>query len=384
MSFIFHLPTRLYFGRPASVALNQALSMHRAQRVLLVSDSGLVRLGMVEEIRAGLAINNRSVQVFANVSSNPTTQEVAEGLDAAMGFRAQAIVALGGGSVIDVGKAIAMLMTNGGEYADYLWHGKRIVKRSLPMAAVPTTAGTGSEVSRVAVIVDPENPFKKGVLSPLMFPHDAVIDPELTLGMPLWLTASTGMDAFTHALEAYLGHRSHPFTDKLALAALETIWWALPASAADGRNIHAREAMMMAALWAGIAMDHAGLGLVHALSGPITSRFHLHHGMTNAMLLPHVLRFNMMAISLERRRHLNRIMGLSENAPGEALVRHIDDFIHDLGLSTDPKHMVPDMDDGVLDAIVKDAMKMAMMRNNPRPVDEESCRALLLDMMRGD
>ncbi|NJN99230.1 MAG: iron-containing alcohol dehydrogenase, partial [Anaerolineales bacterium] len=129
-------------------------------------------------------------------------------------------------------------------------------------------AGTGSEVSRVAVIVDPANPFKKGVLSPLMFPHAAIVDPELTRSLPPRLTAATGMDAFIHALECYIGRRANPYTDQFCLAALETIWTALPQAVSNGQDMAARQAMLLAALWGGTAMDHAGLGLIHALSGP--------------------------------------------------------------------------------------------------------------------
>ena len=384
MPLVFDSPTRLYFGRPASIALNQALSVHRLQRVLLISDLGLVRSGMVAEVQSGLAINNRRVHLFANVSSNPTTTEVAQGLSQAKSFRAQAIVALGGGSVIDVGKAIAMLMTNGGEYGDYQWKGKRVTKRSLPLVAVPTTAGTGSEVSRVAVITDPERPIKKGVRDRLMIPHDAIIDPELTMSMPLWLTAATGIDAFTHALEAFLGRRAHPFTDQLALNAMETVLWALPAAVAHGQDIRAREAMMMAALWGGKAMDHAGLGLIHALSGPLTTHFHLHHGITNAMLLPHVVHFNLTAIPRDRRRRLNRALGLAENASGDKLVQHLTDFVHGLGLSTNATHLISDFDEALLDVLVDEAMDMVMMSNNPRSVSRENCRALLAEIMTGD
>ncbi len=332
--FTYHLPTKVIFGLPALEALDSELNLLAAQRVLLVSDPGLVAIGLVERFQAGLSTNGREIVPFTDVSSNPTSTEVAAGLAIAREIGAQTIIALGGGSPIDVGKGIATLLANGGSYSDYQWGGEQIKQRSLPLLAVPTTAGTGSEVSKVAVIVDPERPFKKGVLNPLMFPHAAVLDPELTRSLPPSLTAATGIDAFTHALEAYTGLRANPYTDMLAQSALEKIWWALPRAVADGGDMEARAAMMMASTWAGTAMDHAGLGLIHSLSGPLTGALHLHHGLTNAILLPPVLRFNLPAIAPGRLAYLKQTFGLAPESPDEALVDTLTRFVNDLGLPT--------------------------------------------------
>lgn len=375
--FTYHLPTKIIFGQPAIDALRAELTTLACKRVLLVSDPGLAEIGLVEMITNGARDEGRVITPFTEISSNPTSDEVAAGLALAQEIDAQAIIALGGGSPIDVGKGIAMLMTNGGDYADYQWGGKQIERRSLPLLALPTTAGTGSEVSKVAVIVDPERPFKKGVLHPLMFPHAAVLDPELTRSLPPALTAATGIDALTHALEAYTGRRATPYTDLLALAALEAMAWALPAAVADGNNMAARAAMLLAATWAGTAMDHAGLGLIHSLSGPITGAFHLHHGLANAILLPHVLRFNLAAISSVRIVRLNRIFGLDLDAPGEALVDKLADFVRDLGLPTELAEVADLSGLGDLTGLVDDTLRMAMTPNNPRPVAATDVKTLL-------
>ncbi|MBX7234080.1 MAG: iron-containing alcohol dehydrogenase [Caldilineales bacterium] len=380
MSFTYHLPTKIIFGQPALEALRAELAALQAERVLLVSDAGLARIGLVEQFRAGLSDDGRQVGAFADIGTNPTTAEVTAGLAQAQDLNSQAIVALGGGSAIDVAKAIAMLMANGGSYADYQWGGKAISQRSLPLLATPTTAGTGSEVTKVAVIVDPERPFKKGVLNPLMFPHAAIIDPELTRSLPLLLTAATGMDAFSHALESYTGRRANPYTDQFALAALETIGWALPRAVTDGNDMQAREAMMLAAVWAGTAMDHAGLGLIHSLSGPLTGALHLHHGLANAILLPHVLRFNLPAIPPDRRRRLNTITGLAADAPGETLVDHLVGFLRGLGL-TARLDEVSDLS-GLSDfsGLAADTLRMAMTPNNPRTVTAGDVETILAQL----
>lgn len=371
--FTYHLPTKILFGQPAIDALRAELTTLACKRVLLVSDPGLAEIGLAEMITNGARDEGRVITPFTEISTNPTTAEVAAGLALAQEIDAQAVIALGGGSPIDVGKGIAMLLANGGDYADYQWGGKSITHKSLPLLALPTTAGTGSEVSKVAVIVDPDRPFKKGVLSPHLFAHAAILDPELTRSLPPRLTAATGSDALTHALEAYTGRRATPYTDLLALAALEAIAWALPRAVADGADMTARAAMLLAATWAGSAMDHAGLGLIHALSGPITGALHLHHGLANAILLPHVLRFNLPAIPADRLARLNRIFGLDPAAPGEALVAVLADFVRDLGLPTqlDPPHL-PD-----LPGLIDDTLRMAMTPNNPRPVTAGDVKTLL-------
>lgn len=375
MPFTYFLPTKIIFGQAAVESLRAEL---RAERVLLVSDAGLAQIGLVEQFRAGLSEGGRQIVAFAAISTNPTTAEVAAGLARAQEMEAQTLVALGGGSAIDVAKAIAMLMANGGSYADYQWGGRPISQPGLPLLAVPTTAGTGSEVTKVAVIVDPERPFKKGVLSPLMFPRAAIIDPELTRSLPPLLTAATGMDALSHALEAYSGRRANPHTDQLALAALETIRWALPRAAADGADMGAREAMMLAALWAGTAMDHAGLGLIHSLSGPLTGALHLHHGLANAILLPHVLRFNLPAISPDRRRRLSSLFGLSAD---DALAETLAMFVQGLGLPTRLADVVDLTDLADLTGIIEDTLRMAMTPNNPRPVAAADIETILAQMM---
>jgi alcohol dehydrogenase len=380
MTFTYYLPTKIIFGQPALEAVKAELAVLKAERVLFVSDPGLVQLGLVDKFQTSLNEAGRVVATFTEVSSNPTTVEVAAGLALAREQNAQALVALGGGSAIDVAKAVAMLMTNSGSYSDYQWGGRWISERSLPLLAVPTTAGTGSEVSRVAVIVDPDKPFKKGVLSQQMFPHAAIIDPELTRSLPPQLTAATGMDAFIHALECYIGRRANPYTDQFCLAALETAWTALPQAVANGSDMSARQAMMLAALWGGTAMDHAGLGLIHSLSGPLTGHLHLHHGLANALILPYAMRFNLPAVPPERVQRLNQAFGLPVDTKDENLVASLTQFIHDLGLPTHLGELNQPLEGVDWAAIAEETTRMVLLQNNPRPVTAADCEALLAQM----
>ncbi len=378
--FTFDLKTKIVFGQPAKAALPAELSALGVARVLVVSDPGLEKLGLVADLIAALKAEEITAVPFTQVTSNPTTAEVAAGLDLAQTEKTTAVVALGGGSPIDVAKGIALLLANGGTYADYQWGGKPITKRSAPLIAIPTTAGTGSEVSKVAVIVDPANSFKKGVLSPLMFPHIAIADPDLTLGLPPHLTATTGMDAFIHALEAYVGQRANPFTDQFALAAMRAAYEFLPRAVAAGQDREARSQMMLAALWGGIAMDQGGLGLVHSLSGPLSGYGHLHHGLSNALILPYALRFNIPDIAPERLEMIKSIFGPDKSQNAEELFTAVKAFVQDLGLPTTLAEIDIQLDEAQRNALAEETLKMVLIHNNPRMPAVEDCAALLKEM----
>lgn len=378
--FTYHLPTKVIFGQPADQALVETVDTLGLNRLLLVSDPGLVALGLVAHFERILSRKGLTVTTFCDLSTNPTTDSVHQALAALKAGRVQAVIALGGGSPIDVAKAAAMLATNGGGYADYQWGGRAITQPSLPLIAIPTTAGTGSEVSKVAVIVDKENPFKKGVLSPHMFARAAILDPALTVDLPPHLTAATGIDALTHALEAYVGQRTNPYTDLLALEALRTIWQSLPRVVAHGDDEAARSKMLLASLWAGTAMDHAGLGLIHALSGPLTGKLHLHHGLANGLILPHVLRFNLPDIEPERLQTLKALVGLSPDEADRALVEAVSDFVVRLGLPVRLSDLDLTLGEADRDVVARETTRMVLLNNNPRTASAADCRDLLIRM----
>ena len=382
MTFSIYLPTKIIYNWPVVAALPAVLAELHASRVLLVHDPVVGQLGWVERIGVRLRGAGCRLSCFSDVSSNPTAGEVAAGLDVARSQAAEAVVALGGGSVLDVAKAIAMLVANGSSYADYLLDGRSIVQRSLPVVAVPTTAGSGSEVSKATAIVVPGSPARQWLASPLMYPTLALLDPELTRSLPAFSTAATGIHALAHALEAYLGRQANLFTDQLAVTALQAAWMFLPRAVADGNDIAARQGMLLAALWAGIATDQAGLGLVHALSGPLTTHLHCHEGVANALVLPHALRLNLPAVPAARRQRLNRLFGLPAEADGEALSGRLSQFVTYLQLPTRLKElgMPPEGFDWA--ALAAEAMRMNSIANNVYPVTANECQGIL-DQARG-
>ncbi len=379
--FDFHLTTRISWRTPVHDAVPEAVSALGAQRVLVVTDPGIVATGLTQRIESALTSSGVSVSSFTDVGSNPTTHHVVMACETAIDTGAEALIAVGGGSAMDTAKAAAMLLTNGGNYSDYQWDGAPITQRSHPLIAVPTTAGTGSEVTKVAVISDENEPFKKGVLSPLMYARVAILDPEVTLGLPDGLTAATGIDAFIHALEAFTGKHTNPVSDILATESLRLCWKNLPKATDDGSDIEARSQMMLAALFGGMAMDQSGLGLVHALSGAVCSRLHLHHGLANASLLPVVFRFNVGHIPVDRRQRLATIFDLPADADSETMVDSVTGFVRSIGLPTDLSAHRDSLDPAALDSIAEQSMRMVMVHNNPRPTDIDDCRSLIEAML---
>jgi 4-hydroxybutyrate dehydrogenase len=287
----FTFPNRILFGAGASRLLAAELVRLEIRRPLVVADPGLIATGLVGQLVEGL--EGQSF-IFSDIQSNPTEDNVLAGLDRYQNAQCDGVVGMGGGSPIDAAKAIRLLVTHPGRFADYDFTrgGQDKIKVAMPpMVAVPTTAGTGSEAGRGTLIQLPQTGRKTIALSTYLLPSAAICDPDLTFGLPPALTAATGMDAFTHCIESYLSTTFHPMCDGIAVEGLRYISKGLETAVRDGSNADARHAMMMGALLGGISF-HKGLGVVHALSHALGCEGRVHHGTLNAILLPHALRFN--------------------------------------------------------------------------------------------
>jgi len=287
----FTFPTRILFGNGARTSLAAELGRLGVTRPMVVTDTGVLAAGLVAEVIRPSEVN----AVFeSQIHSNPTEDDVLAGLDRYREEDCDGLIGLGGGSSIDAAKAIRLLVSHPGRLADYdltLGGQDRIRSDMPPMLAIPTTAGTGSEVGRGALIQLPQTGRKSALLSQFLLPPAAICDPELTRSLPAILTAGTGMDAFTHCVESYLSTAFHPICDGIAVEGLRYISKGLEAAVRDGTNAEARVAMMMGALLGGISF-HKGLGVVHSLSHALGSEGRVHHGTLNAILLPHSLRYN--------------------------------------------------------------------------------------------
>ncbi len=258
---------------------------------LIVTDAFLANIGLAGGLRDLMLAAGIQCQVFAGAVPDPTTDAVEKGVASFLAGRHDSLVSLGGGSPIDTAKAIGMLVANKGRVRDYKVP-NAIPKTGPPHVAIPTTAGTGSEVTRFAVISDSINEEKMLIAGSVLVPSAAIVDYELTMSMPRRLTADTGTDSLTHAIEAYVSRKANPFTDTFALSAMKIIWAELPIAFRQPDNQAAREGMMLAATLAGIAFSNASVALVHGMSRPIGFFFHVPHGLSNAMLLPTVTQFS--------------------------------------------------------------------------------------------
>jgi alcohol dehydrogenase class IV len=350
-------------------------------RPLVVTDPGLARLPVVARVASLLEAGGLPTRVFSDVKGNPVGNNVTDGVAAYRLHGADGVVALGGGSALDVGKAVALMVGQSRPLWDYEdrddWWTRIDGDRIAPILAVPTTSGTGSEVGRASVITNDETHRKIIIFHPRMLPGRVIADPELTVGLPPTLTAWTGMDALSHNLEAYFAPGFHPMADGIALegARLAFVW--LRAAVADGANVEAR-AMMMAASSMGAAAFQKGLGGMHALAHPIGARHDTHHGLTNAIVMPWVLRWNQAYIE-ERAARLARLCGFGDDFASllDAVLAlradlGIPDTMSAVGLTS--AH-VPDLIPGVVDD--------PSASGNPRPIDEAGAAELLELVING-
>ena len=302
----FSFPTTIVFGAGAVNRLSDELKKRNIRKALLVTDAGLTRTPVFERVRK-LA---PTAEVFSKVDANPTEQNVLDGAEAYRAAGCDAVIALGGGSPLDVAKAIRLLATHQGslaEYDDLIDGSNRISSNLPPNIAIATTSGTGSEVGRSAVITIKATNRKTVIFSPYLIPSITLADPELTLDLPPHITAGTGMDAFTHNVEAYLAKGYHPMCEAIALAGAKLVWDNLPRAMQTPHDLEARSNMLMAAMMGAVAFQK-GLGAVHSLAHPLSTDCGMHHGTTNAILLPVVLEYNRPAVP-ERMAQLAALFG---------------------------------------------------------------------------
>ncbi len=294
MKFEFATATRIVFGTDAVNNIG-AIAGEFGRRALVVTGRDP---GCTERVLTGLKSAVVSTAVFP-VTGEPELATVEQGMKLAKAERCELVIGFGGGSALDAAKAIAAMLANGGELADYLeivGRGKPLTKPSAPFIAIPTTAGTGAEVTRNAVLASPEHKVKVSLRSPLMLAKVALVDPELTCDLPPALTASTGLDALTQLIEPFVCNRANPMTDGLCVEGLRRAARSLRVAFSNGKDKDAREDMAVASLFGGLALANAGLGAVHGFAGPIGGSFCAPHGAICAALLPHVMAMNLRAL----------------------------------------------------------------------------------------
>ncbi len=320
------MPRLLYIGGGAIAEATTALARLGVRRPLIVTDRFMASSGMLARLTDRLDAAGIAWQAFSDTGPDPTTEVVEAGVAAMRAGSYDGLIALGGGSPIDTAKAMSVLAANGGRMRDYKVPNE-IPLLGLPLLAIPTTAGTGSEVTRFTVITDSERDEKMLIMGLACCPAAAIVDYELTLTMPWRLTADTGLDSLTHAIEAYVSRKASPFTDGVARSAMGLIARHIRSACREPDNRAAREAMMLGATQAGMAFSNASVCLVHGMSRPIGAFFHVPHGLSNAMLLPEITAFSAPA-ALARYADCARAMGVAAEGEGNqaAVARLLDEL----------------------------------------------------------
>ena len=375
-------PTQMIFGPGRIRNLHLACKGLGMSRPLLVTDPGLAGLPMIRDAIAANEAEGLPTGLFSEVKANPVGRNVEAGVAAYREGGHDGVIAWGGGSGLDAAKAIALMAGQSRPLWDFEDAGdnwKRADPDGIaPVVAVPTTAGTGSEVGRASVIVNEESHTKIIVFHPKMLPATVISDPELTVGLPPHITAATGMDALAHCLEAYCAPGYHPMAEGIAVEGMRLVKEWLPKAVADGSDLAARSNMLAAASMGATAFQK-GLGAIHALSHPVGALYDTHHGLTNAVVMPYVLAFNRPAIEAKMAR-LAAWLGLPEDS-FEAVMAWVLELRQSLSIPATLKDI--GVDDQRLDQLSEMAAVDPTAGGNPLPLDPATCRGLLVDCLEG-
>ncbi len=371
----FLIPPVLITGSGSSEKVGEEGKKLGVKKALIVTDQVMVKLGVLEGIKKALEQTKIQFAIYDAVATEPTVDYVKEGLKSFKDNGCDFLIAVGGGSPIDTAKAIAIMATNPGSIEEYKGLGK-VTKEGAPLIAIPSTAGTGSEVTQFTIITDTKTSVKMLIGSPFVLPKVAIVDPLLTLSSPRGLTAAVGIDSLTHAIEAYVSVKAQPMSDIFCLSAIELISSNLRQAWANGNNVEAREKTMLGALQAGIAFSNASVALVHGMSRPIGAYFHVAHGASNAALLGVVTEFSLIG-NPARYAHIARAMGenvtgLTDLEAAQLAAKAVKTLIKDIQI---PSLRGLGVEKGKLEQLApkmaEDAIASGSPGNNPRQATKE-------------
>jgi alcohol dehydrogenase len=366
-NFTFLMETKIVYGTGAAEQLGEIVAQKSAKKVIIIADSGVKKAGLVEKIQNILKASRIESGLFEDIEISSSTETVDKGAGLVKQENYDLIVGIGGGSSIDTAKAIGVVVTNGGKCIDYAGTNK-VKKPPMEVIAIPTTAGTSAEITDVAVIADRASKARIGIRSPYVVPAIAILDPLFTLTMPPHITASTGMDALSHAIESYTNTYTKAPTEALALEAIAKIGANLCHAVANGNNLEARDNMLMGSLLAGIAFRNTRLGILHAITGPFCGYYEVPHGVANSVLLPYVMDYNLKG-NFDKFADIAVALGvsirkLSRREAAQASVTATRQLLVDVGLPLSFKEM--NLDPEFIPIIASEAMKSGNIAINPR------------------
>jgi alcohol dehydrogenase class IV len=371
----FMIPPILITGSGSSEKVGEESKKLGVKKGLIVTDEVLSKLGMLDGVKKSLSESKIQFAIYDKISTEPTVDYVKEGLKTYQANGCDFLIATGGGSAIDTAKAISVMVTNPGSIENYKGLNK-IPGKGVPLIAIPTTGGTGSEVTVFTIITDTKTDVKMLIGSPYIMPRVAIVDPLLTLSCPRGLTAAVGIDALTHAIEAYVSVKAQPMSDIFCLSAIELISGNLRQAWANGNNVEAREKTMLGALQAGIAFSNASVALVHGMSRPIGAYFHVAHGASNAALLGVVAEFSLIG-NPTRYAHIARAMGenitgLNDLEAAQLAAKAIKQLIKDIKIpSLKALGVEKEKLDQLAPRMAEDAIASGSPGNNPRQATKD-------------
>ncbi|WP_417849866.1 iron-containing alcohol dehydrogenase [Thalassoglobus sp.] len=371
--FDFDPRTRVVFGQGTLARIGDLVAEFGGSKVLLVSDQGLKDAGHEDRAKEYLAAAGLEVAVFDDVEPNPTSDDIEKGVAFARNEQIDFIVGLGGGSSMDCAKGINFLLTNGGKMSDYKGVGKA-TKPMLPLIAIPTTSGTGSEAQSFAVVADPKTHMKMACGDKKAAAKVAILDPDLTLTMPRSVRAATGIDAISHAVESYVTLKRGPVSQLFSRQAWSLLSRSFLKSLQEPQNVDANGAMLLGAHFAGAAIENSMLGATHALANPLSAHCNLTHGIAIGVLLPHVVRFNGALPEIANLYgHFAEDIGLCENSDPEAPVILAEYLTHLVQKSEQPGRLREcNVDESLFEKMASEASEQWTGQSNPRPVDASS------------
>ena len=370
--------SRVNAGPGSIESLTEIAADLGAKNALIISDKGVAGAGLLDRPQALLKAAGASVKVIDNTPPEPDVSQVEAILEAARETDWNLVVGIGGGSAMDVAKIVAVMLGNEVKLRDLL-NKAPIPRRGVPTVMVPTTAGTGSEATPNSIILVPEDELKVGIVSPKLMPDCVILDPQMTLGLPPAITASTGMDALTHAIECYTSKKGNPFSEMIALKAIRLISRSIREAFRNGKNLEARHDMLLGAFYGGMCIATSSTTAVHALAYPLGGKYRIAHGISNAILLPYVMQFNAVGNETKFRdiaeaMELDVAAGSNEQAAG-AVVDALYALNRDLDIPADLKRWA--ITEADLDTLVEGAAKVTrLLDNNPRPMDKDDIRGI--------
>lgn len=375
MSFsIFKSANKLITGPMALQYLPETFKQFNSNKALIVTDQGIVKSGTLKKVIDLLSIK---YSIFDEINPEPELEQVKEGIDIYRDQRCDVVLAVGGGSVLDIAKCIAALADQSGEIQEFLGVNK-LQSRNIPLIVIPTTAGTGSEVTNVAILSDTANQMKQGIVSDYLLPDVAIVSPYMSVSCPPSVTAASGVDALVHALEAYISVNHTEITDALAIQAIELIVEYLPKAYALPHNLLAREKMATASLMAGLAFGNAGVGAVHALAYPLGGKYKMPHGVSNALMLPHVIKWNALGCA-ERLSKIASILKLNITSNHFTNANLLVDFLHQFCAQLHIPSQLRSfgIQENDIPGLAIEAIKVErLLKNNPRMLNEMDIQAI--------